>query len=89
MDKWIREKSKRANGMLTCGNEDIPPEPSWTKSVGWDREKRETRKKKEGGRRRSKERSSTLSLDFSAIGPSIRVRARGKVLPCGKSFKQG
>ena len=47
MDKWIREKSKRANGVLTCGNEDIPPDPSWTKSVGRDREKRDKKEREE------------------------------------------
>ena len=49
-------------------------------------EKRKKRKRKEredeGG-----ERSSTFSLVFPAIGLSVSIGTRWKVLPCGKSFK--
>ena len=47
-----------------------------------EKEKKEEEREEEGG-----ERSSTFSLVFPAIGPSIFVRARGKVRPRGKSFK--
>ena len=57
-------------------------DPSWTKPVGWERKKK---KEKEG--RRSRERSSTFSLDFPVIELSVSVGARGKVFPCDKSFE--
>ena len=47
MDKWIREIQKRANGVLTCGNEDIPLDFGPNNSVGGG---------KGGGRRERKER---------------------------------
>ena len=49
MDK---RKSKRANGVLTCGNEDIPLDPPWTKFCGGRANWREGRK--EGEKREKK-----------------------------------
>ena len=45
------------------------------------------RKKERGGDgRRSRERSSTFSIDFLTIRSSVSGEARGKVLSLGKSF---
>ena len=55
MDKWIREIQKRANGVLTCGNENIPldfgPNNSVGGGKGWG-EKKEKKEKIERRRRR-------------------------------------
>ena len=55
------------------------------KSV-WEREK-----EREGGKRRERdlfrERSSTFSLSFPAIGPSASGEARSKVALHGKDYK--
>ena len=55
--------------------------------MGWEKKrgknKNRGKKRKEEGR----ERSSTFSLVFPAIGPSASDGARGKVLPRYKSFK--
>ena len=79
---------KRANGVLTCGNEDIPLDFGPKQLVGGGKGERKRRKKKEEKRKEEgEERSSTFSLVFLAIGPSVSVGARGKVRPHGKSFK--
>ena len=71
--------------MLTCGNEDILLEFGPNNSVEKEKKKRE--KEREGEGRRSIERNSTFSLDFPMIGSSVSGKARGKVLPCDKSYK--
>ena len=85
MDK---ENPKRANGVLTCGNEDIPldfgPNNSMEKEIGGRKKEKKERKERE---KEGRERSSTFSLVFSAIGPSVPIEARRKVLPRGKSFE--
>ena len=62
---------KRANGVLTCGSEDIPlefgPNISVVRKLVRKRKKRKRKEREEEGRKRS----STFSLVFSAIGPSI------------------
>ena len=62
---WIREKSKIANGMLTCGNEDIPLDPFWTKSVGGDREERDKKERKERKKEKEREKLYLLSKFLS------------------------
>ena len=49
---------------------------------GEEKEKKERKEREEGG-----ERSSTISLVFPTIEPSVFVGARGKVIPHDKSFK--
>ena len=49
--------------------------------------KRGGEKEKEGEGRRSRERSSTFSLDFPTIEPSVSGEARGKILPRDKNYK--
>ena len=57
---------------------------TWDQKIRWGgEEKRERKEREEEGR----ERSSTFSLVFSAIGLLVSVGARGKVLPYGKCFK--
>ena len=76
--------------MLTCGNEDIPldfePNNSVEKEIGGRKKKKEKKGRKER-EEESRERSSTFSLVFLAIGPLVPVGARRKVLPHDKSFK--
>ena len=45
--------------------------------------KRKRKEREEEGR----ERSSTFSLVFPAMGPSVSIGARGKVHPLDKSFQ--
>ena len=71
--RWIRDKGnlKVANKDWPCGNERTSPlDPILTKLVG-------KRKRKE--RRNSRERGSTFSLDFLAIGLSNSDETKGKV----------
>ena len=62
-------------------SEDISLDPSWTKPVGWEKGKREKREKR---RESSRERSSTFSLSFLAVGMANSGEARGKVHPLAK-----
>ena len=66
-------------GLLSCPNLD---------QMDWER-------KKEGGKRANgregkcgifREKSSTFSLEFSAIGPASSDEARSKVVPHGKDY---
>ena len=78
VDKWIRSNPKRANGVLICGMRGHPTGPILDLPVGWG---------ERGERKRElRERSSTFSLNFPAIGPAVSSGARRKVHPCGKSF---
>ena len=54
--------------------------------MGEKRGKIEREKKEERERRNFRERGSTISLDFSAIGPSNLGETRGKVDPHCKSY---
>ena len=63
---------------------DFRPNNSVEKEISGRKERQRERKERE---EEGIERSSTFSLVFSAIGPSIPVGARKKVFPCGKSFK--
>ena len=65
--------------------EDIPLDSSLTKPVG--RGKKRGRKKEKEREEEGRERNSTFSLVFPAIGPSVTVRARRKVLPRENSFE--
>ena len=58
MDKWIRKKNlKRANGVLTCGNEDIPFDFGPNNSIvgGKGEEKRRKRKRKREKKKEERE----------------------------------
>ena len=72
--------------MLTSGYEDIPldygPNNLIEKEIGGRKKEKKEKERKEEG----KERSSIFSLVFQAIGPSVPIGARKKVIPRGKSF---
>ena len=81
MNKVIRV-IQGANGVLTCGQKVLSKLDFRSNNmVG----------KKKGGKvkrgRKLRERSSTFSLGFSAIGPAAPGGSRRKVLPHTKSFK--
>ena len=80
MDKVIRV-IQEANGVLTCGKRYSLNLTILDQPVGWMRGEE---KEKRG--RKLRERSSTFSLGFSAIGPAVPDGARRKVLPRAKSF---
>ena len=77
MDKEIRVREPLGRG--TWQERTIPLDPSWTKSVGWEREG------KKGEEGESKERSSTFSLNFPAIGLSVSGGARDKSTPATRA----
>ena len=57
--------------------------------MGWERRggrERKTKRERERKERDFRERSSTFSLEFSAIGPSVSSEARSKVAPHGKGY---
>ena len=76
---------------------DFPLESSWNNLVERERkrkkrkekerkEKKRKRKKRKERRKKRRVRSSTLSLGFTEIGPSVFVGARGKVHLRDESF---
>ena len=68
--------------MLTCGKK-YSPNLTLDQTI-WLEEK-EKEKEKRG--RKLRERSSTFSLGFPAIGPAVPSGSRRKVLPRAKSFQ--
>ena len=70
----------------------FPLDSSWNNSVERrENEGKKKRKKKRERKRKKKKkkrgvRSSTFSLGFTEIGPSVFVRARGKVYLSDESF---
>ena len=58
--------------------------------IGWEKRRREEEREGPNEKEREKcgilERSSTFSLKFSAIGPSVSNEARIKVAPHGKGY---
>ena len=57
--------------------------------MGWERRgggERKTKRERERKERDFRERSSTFSLEFPAIGQSIFGEARRKVAPHGKGY---
>ena len=57
--------------------------------MGWERREgreRKTKRERERKERDFRERSSTFSLEFQAIGPSVSGEARSKVSPHGKGY---
>ena len=57
--------------------------------MGWERiggRERNTKRERERKERNFRMRSSTFSLEFPAIGPSVSGEARSKVAPHGKSY---
>ena len=57
--------------------------------MGWERRggrERKTKRESERKERDLRERSSTFSLVFQAIGPSVSGEARSKVAPHGKGY---
>ena len=81
MDKVIRV-IQGANGVLTCGKKYSLNLTILDQPVGW-----KGKKEKEKRVRNLRERSSTFSIGFSAIGLAVPGRARRKVLPRAKGFK--
>ena len=81
MDKVIRV-IQGANGVLTCGQKYFSNLTILDQSVGW----RRGEEKEERGRK-LRERSSTFSLGFQAIGQAVPDGERRKVLPRTKCFK--
>ena len=63
-------------------DEDIPLDFVQNNSVEKEMGKRKRKRREE----ESRERGSTLSLNFLAIGPSVSGGARDKVLPRSESF---
>ena len=83
MDKRIRE-SKSTNGRLTSG---MRGQVLFTHALINQFRRGESKPRKEGEKRRAfRERSSHLSLNFLAIGPSNPNETRGKVDPHCKSY---
>ena len=68
-------------GLFSCPNLD---------QMDWERkreeEKKKSKRKREGKCEIFRERSSTFSLEFSAIGPASPDEARSKVAPHGKDY---
>ena len=57
--------------------------------MGWERRggrERKTKRERERKERDFRERISTFSLEFSAIGPSVFGEVRRKVTPHGKGY---
>ena len=56
--------------------------------MDWERkrEEKESKRKREGKCGIFRERSSTFSLEFPAIGPASSEEARSKVAPHGKDY---
>ena len=74
-------REKRTNGEVTYDKEETSHLKCWTKSGG-ERGKEGKKKKKEEKKRKEKRRgvrSSNFYLEFTVIGSSVLVRARGKV----------
>ena len=67
-------REKRTNGEVTCGKEETSHLKCRTKSSG-ERENWREKEKKERKERRGV-RSSTLSLDFMEIGPSLEQKTK-------------
>ena len=81
MNKVIRV-IQGANRVLTCGK-NYPNLTILDQPMGWKgREEKEKRGRNLG------EKSSTFSLGFSEIGLAVPSRARRKVLPLVKGFKE-
>ena len=66
-------------GLFSCPNLD---------QMDWERKRGEEKKQtgREGKCGIFRERSSTFSLEFSAIGPASSDEARSKVAPHGKDY---
>ena len=64
----------------------FPLESSWDNSVGEKGKRRERKKKEKKKRKKRGVRSSTFSLGFTEIEPSVFVEVRGKVQLCDESF---
>ena len=87
-------REKRANGEETCGKEKTS-HLSMLEQIPWgegklegkrkERKERKEKKKKRVKKRRGV-RSSSFSLDFTKIGSSVFIRARGKVQLRDESF---
>ena len=75
-------KSKRANERVTSGKIRFPLEQVGPELGGKEKQKRETKERKEKGG----ERSSTFSLDLVTIGLSAFVGARGTICPHDEGF---
>ena len=67
--------------------EDIPLD-LLEQTIRWREEKKRGKreKKKKDRKEEDGERSSTFSLEFLAIKPSVSVRTRGEVLPSDECF---
>ena len=74
----------RADEKGTCGKEKTS-HLSYVGSNSVGRGKMREKKKKKKRRKRGV-RSSTFSLDFTEIGPSVFIGVRGKVRLCDESF---
>ena len=72
---------------MICGKEgDIPLEHVGENPAEKEKLEGKIKTKKEREEEKRRESGSSFSLDFPAIGPSVRVGARGKVGPCIKSY---
>ena len=60
---------------------------TFDKKIRWEEEKEKRKRKRKEREEEGGERSSTFSLVFPAIGPSVSVGARGKVHPHDKIYE--
>ena len=76
------------NEKWTCGDERTSPLDQVSQiSLGEEKREREREQTERDGEREGfKERCSTFSLSFPAIGPSASGEARSKVAPHGKGY---
>ena len=56
-------------------------------TIRWEEGKRREKRKRKEREEEGRERSSTFSIVFSAIGPSVSVGGRRKVRHRGKNFE--
>ena len=76
-----------SNKKWTRGDERTSPlDQVFQPGLGEGKRERESKRKREGKCGNFRERSSTFSLEFSAIGPTSSDEARSKVAPHGKDY---
>ena len=77
-----------SNEKWTRGNERTSPLDQVSQiSLGEEKERGREQTERDGGREGFRERGSTFSLKFPAIGPSASGDARSKVALHGKDYK--
>ena len=76
-----------SNEKWTRGDERTSPlDQVFQPGLGGKEEREREQMERDGEREGFRERGSTLSLKFPAIGPSVSGRTRSKVAPHGKDY---